>query len=283
MLPEKMSEEEWKACFVLKNVKIDERSKSGSLLSEETTYCVDGNLVAIISDEGTIYYNRDMLSSIDFSQHYDKFSHYGDGVYKSSGFEINKNGSKLKANDVSVKIHGSTLQSVSYTIKLGGFGTMTYIYTFHDWGEIKLSPSYFDTQTLNALLNEANFSSGLSLTYQKYDYNGNYTESQLTVNESTYVCKNYQNGSFKGISNGCSADATAALVSHLYSILSSFESHDLVYEEFYESFTYVGQGVNIAGIGYVTSCDVAVTDGRINMLNIQLANGTTYYYDIYYA
>ena len=220
---------------------------------------------------------------MDFSQHYDKFSHYGGGVYRSDSLEIIQNGSKIKANDVTVSFLGDTLQSISYSIKLGSFGTMSYSYTFSDWGLIKLSPTYFDIQTLDSLLDESKFGNGLTLTYQKYDYNGNYTESQLTIHQGSYMCKKFQNGSFKGMSNGDAKMATDALLSHLYAILSSFGSNDLVYEDFYDSYTYVGEGIEISGIGYVTSCDVIVSEGCIYTLNIQLANETSYYYDIYYA
>ena len=282
-LPEKMSEEDWKSCFDLLNVRINERSKSGSLISEDCTYEVDSTLVALVNEGGNIYYSREILSNMDFSQHYDKFSHYGGGVYRSDSLEIIQNGSKIKANDVTVSFLGDTLQSISYSIKLGSFGTMSYSYTFSDWGLIKLSPTYFDIQTLDSLLDESKFGNGLTLTYQKYDYNGNYTESQLTIHQGSYMCKKFQNGSFKGMSNGDAKMATDALLSHLYAILSSFGSNDLVYEDFYDSYTYVGEGIEISGIGYVTSCDVIVSEGCIYTLNIQLANETSYYYDIYYA
>ena len=111
---------------------------------------------------------------------------------------------------------------------------------------------------------------------------GKYIESQLTVTSETYICKNYQNSTFKGMSTGDSALVADGLSEHLYSLLSLFDPASFVYEEGYNDYTYVGDGENITGIGFVTSCDIYVSDGRLISISIQLDDGGAYYYDFQY-
>lgn len=281
-LPEKMSEEEWKRAFELTNVRITEKSKIGSMITESSLYEVDGALVAISDGTGTAYQNREVLSSLNFAEHYYYFSHYGDGVYKSDSLEIKNGESKLRLQSVIITFNQSTLDNVSYSINLPAFGKISYSYTFSNWGEVSLSPTYLSTELLNEAISTNPFSASFSLTYQKYDSSGKYTETQLTVLEGSYVCKNYQNGVYKGNSTGNSSDVAEGLAENLSSIFGLFPENSFIYEEEYNDYTYVGLGIEIDGLGILKACDVVITDGRIISIILQFDDETACYYDFQY-
>ena len=278
----KMSEENWRSSFELSNVRVTEWSKNGSLSSVNTMYDVDGNIVALYDSSSTAYKGRSILKNFDFSDYYDNFSYYGEGVYKSSGFHLESADRNYNIQNVVVTFNGSTIKSVSYSLKLTAFGYVGYEYSFSHWGEIRLDPKYFSSEILSSLILFDNFTDGFSLTYQKFDMSGKYIESQLTVTNGTYVCKNYQNNVYKGIQNGDSAIAIREISEHLYSILSPFDPATLVFEEDYDNYTYIGDGIDISGFGVVTACDVYVSDGHLQSVSIQIQDGSTYFYDFQY-
>ena len=277
-LPERMSKDEWEACFSISNVRIQEKCKNGSLTASDTVYEVDKNIVAEISSLGTAYYGKHALAVIDFSEYYDNFSNYGEGVYRSSGFEMVTDDGKMNIREVEVRIDGGLLASVSYSVNLGAFGAMSYTYTLYDYGKIALSPTYLDKEDIEAAIDANNFQDGFSLTYEKCDASGKSTETQLTIQDGSYVSKKYQGSIFKGGSSGDADLAAEGLSKHLNSIFEYFGSEELVYEDFYNDYTYVGGGVYIPSLGLVIKCDIILTDGHLSNINIQLADGSTCYY-----
>ena len=281
-MPEKMSEAEWRLAFSLLNVRVTELSKSGSLSSVDAIYDVDGKLVAQKDGANILYKNRAVLLNFDFSDQYDSFVHYGEGVYKSSGFHLESPDRNYNIQDVVVIFKNGTLENISYYLRLAAFGPVGYEYSFSNWGEITLEPEYFSSEILDSITSPDKFKCDFSLTYEKFDMSGKYIESQLTVTSETYICKNYQNSTFKGMSTGDSALVADGLSEHLYSLLSLFDPASFVYEEGYNDYTYVGDGENITGIGFVTSCDIYVSDGRLISISIQLDDGGAYYYDFQY-
>ena len=278
-LPEKMSEDEWISCFSLSNVRIQEKSKNGSLVASDTVYAVDGNIVAEISSLGTAYYGRYVLSMIDFSEYYNSFSNYGEGVYKSSGFELVTLDGKMNIREVEIRIENSLLTYVSYSVNLGAFGTISYSYVLYDYGQVTLCPTYLNMEDVEAAIDVNNLSDGLTLSYSRYDASSKSTDILLTIQGESYVCKKYQDGIFKGVSSGEASLAAEGLTQHLSSIFKHFGNEDLIYEDFYDDYTYVGEGIDIPSFGLVVKFDIIMSDGRISSINVQLADGSTCHYD----
>ena len=285
-LPEKMSEEEWRLAFTLDNVRIQERSKSGSLSSVDNTYEVDGSLVAtlIVTDKGIsrVYESIEALELIDLSDYYESFSHHGGGVYKSESLDLVTSGGKIKIQDAVIVFTDGAVSSVSYTIKLAAFGAVSYSYTFYDRGEVSLTPTVISTELLRFALSAESFSGNMILSYEQYDASGKYSEYQLTVTDGRYLCKSYQNGIYKGMTSGDSDTVGAEISVHLSSIFDNFSTDRFIYQEYYDSYTYIGEGVSVPELGTVSTCDLTVTDGLLSSISIELNDGSLIYYEFSY-
>ena len=283
-LPEKIDEDEWRELFALENVRISEKSKSGSVSSNEATHEIDGALIRTTDNTGaSVYMSRRALSTIDFSDYYAYFSNYGDGVYKASEFYITVDNANQRIQNVAVTIVDDKLSSITYSVKLGGFGTIVSYFTFYDFGAVSLSPTYLDGQLLKSALDNNHFNSDLTLNYQRNDITAKYTSAELTVSDGRYVYKTYENGNLKSVKNGSSASASEKLAKHLESILTILGANNFVYEEFYKDYTYVGDEVEISDVGIVVSCDIIIKDGRLSSLSLSLSNGTQIFYEFEYG
>ena len=200
-------------------------------------------------------------------------------VYKSNGFELVTLDGKMNIREVEIRIEDSLLTYVSYSVNLGAFGTISYSYVLYDYGQVTLCPTYLNTEDIEAAINVNNLSDGLTLSYARYDASGKSTDILLTIQGDGYVCKKYQDGIFKGVSSGEASLAAEGLAQHLSSIFKHFGNEDLIYEDFYDDYTYVGEGVDIPSLGIVIKFDIIMSDGRISSINVQLADGSTCHYD----
>ncbi len=281
-LPEKMGEDEWKKHFEFDNLRIRERSKNGAISSTDAVYAVDGELVSVVTSSGTAYLGRSVLAAVDFSEKYSDFSHYGEGVYKSSTVDTVTDSGNQRLYDVTVVFENGELTSISYSIKFGGFGSMDYTYTFFDRGAVELNPTYIDADLLLAVTEIRNFQGNFTLSFTKHGSPIQYSESEVTVLNGAYTCKNFENSKLKNTLKGEAEKAAQGISEHLFCMLSVFSYKDFVYEDLYDDYTYVGCGTEIPDVGTVKSCDLVITEGRLSFLTVTLENGVEYYYEFYY-
>ena len=73
----------------------------------------------------------------------------------------------MNIREVEVRIDGGLLASVSYSVNLGAFGTISYSYVLYDYGQVTLCPTYLNMEDVEAAIDVNNLSDGLTLSYSR--------------------------------------------------------------------------------------------------------------------
>ena len=136
-LPDKMSESEWKNSFLFDNVRVDYISKYGDLGQFEGYRLIDGELILDVMDEEETYFDRSILSDMDFSDYYSYFTNEGNGVYKAENVHVSEDGFEIVYDEIMITFEAGKIASIIYSIDMGeSFGTWLQGYYYSMWDEV---------------------------------------------------------------------------------------------------------------------------------------------------
>lgn len=136
-LPDKMSESEWKNSFLFDNVRVDYISNCGDLGQFEGYRLIDGELILDVMDEEETYFDRSILSDMDFSDYYSYFTNEGNGVYKAENVYVSEDGFEIVYDEIMITFEDGKIASIIYSIDMGeSFGTWLQGYYYSMWDEV---------------------------------------------------------------------------------------------------------------------------------------------------
>lgn len=188
-LPAKMSREAWESAFVFDNLKLVNHANVGVLAKVTSTIYVDG-LNAMVEMDGSTSYaaTADVLSGIDFSEHYDAFVHTGNGVYVARDITVTEDGLTQTYTSVEITFgDDGRISRISNQMDFGAlFGIVSDEYILSDWGEVSVSVPKLMQELLISAVSADKYKGNFSLIKEIYSEDS-YTATEIKVIGDIYT------------------------------------------------------------------------------------------------